>query len=184
MRHGTLAYQGEPGAFSELAARHFGGPLAQLIPCQNFTALFSLVCNGQADWGVVPIENQLAGPVTECITLLRTRPIAVVDETAIDISLALIACRPVPLSHITRIYSHPMALLQCKKFLSEYPNMVPIPVHDTAGAARMIVEMKNPALAAVASSHCVHIYGGNIICTDVQRESSNLTRFVLIRRAP
>lgn len=183
MYDGILAYQGEPGAFSELAARHFGGGSPRLLPCSDFQALFAAVCEGQAQWGVVPVENALAGPVIECMELLRAQPVEVVDNTALNISLALIACQPVALNTIKRIYSHPMAILQCARFLSEHPNITASSVQDTAGAVRMIIEMNDLSIAAVASAHCTEIYGGSVICSNLQRELSNRTRFVLIRRA-
>lgn len=178
-----VLYQGAPGAFGEQAARRFAGAQARPIACTSFERLFALVAGRRVRWGVVPIENTLAGPVRPCAMLLRERAVVVVAETEIPIALALIATAPVALSAIRRVYSHPMALAQCRAFLLHHAHLEAVPAYDTAGAARGIVRAGDPSRAAIAAARCAGLYGGTVIVTDVHTSSNNFTRFLLIEAA-
>lgn len=181
MRAGVVAYQGAPGAFSETAARKFAGADAALHACPDFQSLFSLVVDGQVRWGVVPVENSLAGPVTTCTTLLKATSVVIAAEMHMPISLALIAAAPVTLSTLTHVYSHPMALAQCRAFFRRHSQLTALPSYDTAGAVQRITRVGDPRCAAIAAARCAHLYGGTLLADGVETGRKSVTRFLLIQ---
>lgn len=183
MRPPHVAYQGAAGAFSEETARYFAGPDAALLPCERLETVFELAADGRIRWGVVPIENSLAGPVTECVALMQSYPVAIAAETRMRISHALIAPRPVPITAITRVHSHPMALRQCRDFFRAHPHLAAVAAFDTAGAVRDILARGDPTMAAIAGARCARIYGGVVLRVDLETHRDNFTRFLLIGAA-
>ena len=145
-----VAYQGEPGAYSERALRSLF-PDAEPMPCGTVRLVFSRVTSREAAFGVVPLENSQAGSVNETYDLLQhTSMLGIVGEAMVRVDHALLGVPGARLEQIKRASSHWQALAQCEEFLSSM-HIAPVPVHDTAGAARMIAERGDSEDAAIAS---------------------------------
>lgn len=177
------AYQGEPGAFSEQAARQLVGAAVELLPCADFSAMFAAIAEARVRWAVVPVENTLAGPVTECQQWLKHARVRQIGELRLPIRLALIAATGVPLADVRRVYSHPMALRQCRKYFAAHPGMHAVPAHDTAGAVRELLESNQRDAAAIAGAHCAELYGGRGLADNIGDARENYTRFLLVTPA-
>lgn len=171
-----VAYQGEPGAYSERAVAALF-PSAQPLPCETIRLTFSRVTSGEADFGVVPVENSQAGSVNETYDLLqRSSLVRVVGEVVIRIDHALLAPAGARLEGIRRAYSHWQALAQCEEFLATH-HIDPVPVHDTAGGARMVAERGDPEEAAIASVEAGTSLGLTVLAEHVQTHPDNFTKF-------
>jgi prephenate dehydratase len=175
-----VAYQGEPGAFSQTAARQLLGDDAATIPFRSFEEMFHAVESGDADCCVTPIENSLAGSIHRNYDLLLTSGLTILGETFLRIVHNLIAPPGTTLSDMRRVYSHPVALAQCGRFLRQHPEMESEPMYDTAGAVRVVMERRQPGEAAIASEAAANIYGGVILATNVEDDPQNFTRFFLL----
>ena len=175
----TVAYQGEPGAYSERAL-HAVFPSAEPLPCDTIRLTFSRVTSGEADFGVVPVENSQAGSVNETYDLLvRSSLVRVVGEVVIRVDHALIAPPGARLEGVRRAYSHWQALAQCEEFLTTH-RIEPVPVHDTAGGARMVAERGSPEEAAVARVEAAGRFGLKVLAEHVQTYPDNFTKFGVI----
>ena len=164
-----VAYQGEPGAYSERAVRSLF-PDAAPMPCDTVRLVFSRVTSGEAAFGVVPLENSQAGSVNEVYDLLQhTSLLHIVGEAVVRIDHALLAGPGSRLEGIRRAYSHWQALAQCEEFLSSM-RIEPMPVHDTAGAARMIAERGSTEDAAIASVEAGSHLGLAVLAERIQTE--------------
>jgi prephenate dehydratase len=175
-----VAYQGERGAFSESAARRLLGKEIDPLPCPSFEAMFASVGRGDADCCVAPIENSLAGSIHRNYDLLLESSLTISGETHLRIVHNLIAPPNVDVKAIRRVYSHPVALAQCHQFLDSNPQMEPTPVHDTAGAIRMVMDRGRDDEAGIASAEAADIYGGTILLRGVEDNAQNYTRFLLL----
>jgi prephenate dehydratase len=175
-----VAYQGEPGAFSQTAARQLLGDDAATIPFRSFEEMFQSVATGDADCCVTPIENSLAGSIHRNYDLLLSSGLTILGETFLRIVHNLIAPPGTTLDDVRRVYSHPVALAQCGRFLRQHPEMESEPMHDTAGAVRVVMERRQPGEAAIASEAAANIYGGVILATNVEDDPQNFTRFFLL----
>ncbi len=176
-----VAYQGEPGAFSERAARRLAGNEIETVACATFDAMFDSVLRDESDCCVAPIENSLAGSIHRNYDLLLESGLSIAGETNLRIVHNLIAPPDVELHHIRRVYSHPVALAQCTRFLGANRAMEPTAVHDTAGAVRMIMEERREDAAAIASDDAAAIYGGRILARGIEDHTQNFTRFLLLK---
>jgi len=174
-----VAYQGEPGAYSEQAV----GSLfrdAEALPCATVRLVFSRVTSGEADFGVVPLENSQAGSVNETYELLlHTNLLRLVGEAIVRIDHALLGLPGARLEGIRRAYSHWQALAQCEEFLASM-RIEPVPTHDTAGAARIVAEAANPDDAAIASVAAGARFGLAVLAERIQTEKENFTKFGVI----
>ncbi|MGE5498519.1 MAG: prephenate dehydratase [Syntrophothermus sp.] len=176
----VVAYQGEPGAYSEMASvNYFGAKNIRLSPSVTFDSVFKKVSEGEADYGVVPIENSLYGSVYETYDLLVNYTLTIIGELNLQIHHYLLAKNKYRIAQIRRIYSHPQALGQCSKFLTKLKNTEVIPEYDTAGAAKIVSSMSEPA-AAIASKNAAEKYNLQVISSNIQNEKKNYTRFVVI----
>ncbi|HVG20232.1 MAG TPA: prephenate dehydratase [Blastocatellia bacterium] len=178
-----VAYQGERGAFSEDAARKLLVSEIETIPNRTFEEMFESVSSGAARCAVVPIENSLAGSVHKNYDLLIAHDLTIIGETNIRIVHNLIAPRRVPLSAIRRVYSHPVALAQCERFLRANPHMEVAPAYDTAGGVKMVVENNRGDEAAIAGATAAKVYGASIVAKAIEDNAKNFTRFLLLARA-
>jgi prephenate dehydratase len=175
----TVAYQGEPGAYSERAVGVLF-PDATLLPCETIRLTFSRVTSGEADFGVVPVENSQAGSVNESYDLLlRSSMVQVVGEVVIRVDHALLAPPGVRLEGVERAYSHWQALAQCEEFLTTH-RIDPVPVHDTAGGARMVAERGRTDEAAIASVEAGSNLGLAVLAEHIQTHPDNMTKFGVI----
>ncbi|HLB62420.1 MAG TPA: prephenate dehydratase [Actinomycetota bacterium] len=174
-----VAYQGEPGAYSERAVGAvFADPEA--MPCETVRLVFSRVTSGETDFGVVPLENSQAGSVNETYDLLlRSSLIRIVGEALVRVDHALLAPPGARLEAIKRVYSHWQALAQSEEFLAAL-HVEMHPVHDTAAAARMVAERGDAEEAAVASVEAGQRLGLIILAEHIQTHPDNFTKFAVI----
>ena len=175
------AFQGELGAFSQVAAHQLLGN-AEVLPCQRFEEVFRSLRDGRAGSAVIPIENTLHGSVHENYDHLLNFDLPIVGETNVRIVHNLIARPGVRFSRIRRVFSHPVALNQCLRFFEKNPQLERVPFYDTAGSVKMIVEQRLEDAAAIASSVAAEIYGAAILKRSIEDDRSNFTRFFLLRR--
>lgn len=173
-----VAYQGERGAFSESAAMRLLGETAT-VPFASFEEMFDAVRRGDADCCVAPIENSLAGSIHRNYDLLLDSDLAILGETNLRIVHNLLGARGAVVGDVRRVYSHPVALAQCGRFLRANPHIEPVPVHDTAGAVRMVMERGNGDEAAIASDRAGDIYGAATLAAGIEDHAQNFTRFFL-----
>jgi prephenate dehydratase len=177
-----IAYQGEPGAYSHLACVSFF-PDFEPFPCDTFEDAFSAISEGRVDLGMIPIENSLAGRVADIHHLLPESGLYVVGERFRPVHHQLMGIRGATLKGLASVMSHTQALGQCRKKIREL-SLKPVIAADTAGAARLVAEMKDPKVAAIASELAAKIYGLEILQADLEDASHNTTRFVVLSRTP
>jgi prephenate dehydratase len=177
-----IAIQGESGSFSHEAAIKLV-PGASILPCALSAAVFAALTNGTADAAVIPIENSLAGSVSEHFDLLLAHNVKVEQETRLRIRHNLIAIPGATIDHIDRVFSHPVALAQCRQFLASHPRMEVFAFYDTAGSVKQVVETRDRHAAAIASAAAAQHYGAVILQAGIEDNPENFTRFFLVRRA-
>ena len=177
-----IAIQGEPGSFSHEAAGKLDTE-ATILPCSLSSDVFRALSQREVDAAVIPIENSLAGSVVEHYDLLLDYDVAIESESLLRIRHNLIVVPGVAIERIQRVYSHPVALAQCRKFLEQHPAIEAIPFYDTAGSAKQLMELRDRNAAAIASARAAEFYGGEILAADIEDNTENYTRFFLIRRS-
>jgi len=175
-----VAYQGEAGAFSESAARRVLGSEIVGVPCDSFERMFAAVGDGSADCCVAPIENSLAGSIHRNYDLLLASELTIAGETSMRIVHNLIAPPDVDFAAVRRVYSHPVALAQCTRFFAKHPHIEPMPVHDTAGGVRLVMDRRREDEGAIASMAAAEIYGGRVLLEAIEDNAQNYTRFFLL----
>jgi prephenate dehydratase len=174
------AYQGTRGANSEDASLKLLYPKAKLLACAQLEEVFNVVMEGTSEYGVVPIENTLAGSIHKCYDLLFQRDVKIVAETICRIEFQLIVPPGVSMNQVRRALSHPVALAQCENFFRKHPEIQPVPVYDTAGAVEMVLRSGDRDAAAIATRRAAEVYGGVVIAPAIQDHAENYTRFLLI----
>jgi prephenate dehydratase len=179
-----IAYQGVPGAYSEIASRALFGPDAKVSPQDTFDEVFEAVASKRADRGVVPIENSLAGTIRENYDLLLKHGLHVTAETYVRVEHALLAPRGTRLGDVKEVRSHPQALAQCSDFFAAHRGVKPVVWFDTAGAARSLAGEKPGSVAAIASEYAGELYDLAALKRKLQNRAANFTRFLCIARAP
>ena len=177
------AYQGTRGANSEDACIDLLSPAAKLLPCDTLEDVFNAVGRGEAQYGVVPVENTLAGSIIGSYDLLFEHDLKIVGETVRHILFALIAPPRVSLVDVRKALSHPVALAQCVKFFRRHPQIQPVPVYDTAGAVETVIRQGSSDSAAIATTRAAQVYGGVVLAEAIQDHLENYTRFLLITPA-
>src|SRR5262245_3026118 len=177
-----VAFQGEPGAFSGEAARKLLGHDVELVPCETFEKMFAAVESGSSDYCLAPIENSLFGSVHQNYDLLLKHNLRIVGETSLRIIHNLIAAPGIKLEDVRRVYSHPVALGQCLRFLAGRPEIQPVAAYDTAGSVKMSMESREEGAAAIASAAASEVYGAQILVPAIEDDQANHTRFLLLAR--
>jgi prephenate dehydratase len=177
-----IAIQGEPGSFSHEAALKLA-PGGEIFPCSLSAEVFAELANGSVDAAVIPIENSLAGSVSEHFDLLLTHDVQVEQETLLRIRHNLIAISGASAAQIDRVFSHPVALAQCRRFLAARPHMEAFAAYDTAGSVKQLVELRDRRAAAIASEAAARYYGAEILEAGIEDNAENYTRFFLVRRS-
>src|SRR5256885_15717587 len=162
-----IAIQGEAGSFSHEAARAMV-PECIVAPCARSAEVFNLVLKKKADAAVIPIENTLAGPVTEHFDLLLEHALFIHSEHRLRIRHNLIAAPGVKLAQVRRVLSHPVALDQCRRFFREHPSVQQVPFYDTAGSVKHVLEKGEKASAGIASGQAAVEYGGRILKSGIE----------------
>ena len=173
-----LAYQGEPGAYSEAAALQYA-PHGDTLPCKTFDEVFEAVLHKKATHGVVPMENSIGGTIHRNYDLLVDHEIPITGEIELDVVHCLQALPGTKLEDIKIVYSHPQALAQCERFLKDLGATVEA-VYDTAGGAKLVAEQKLAGAAALASRRAAEVFGLEVIQEAVQDYEFNITRFFVI----
>jgi prephenate dehydratase len=176
------AFQGELGAFSQVAAHQLAGGDVIPVPMVSFEDVFVSVVNGKCHYAVIPIENTLHGSVHENYDLLLKYNLPIRGETFVRIVHNLIAPPGVRFPQVRRVYSHPVALNQCRRFFEENPQIEKTPFYDTAGSVKMVIEKGLTDAGAIASANAAAIYGGRILRKSIEDDRENFTRFFLLER--
>ena len=176
-----VAFQGELGAFSQVATRQLAGDAAVPFPLPTFQQVFEAVANGTCAAAAIPIENTLHGSIHENYDHLLKFDLGIRAETFVRIVHNLIAPPGIQFIDLKRVYSHPVALAQCLKFFDDNPVIKRIPYYDTAGSVKMIMEEGLEDAGAIASAAAAPIYGGHILKQSIEDDRQNFTRFFLLR---
>jgi prephenate dehydratase len=177
---GRIAYQGEPGANSDMVCKeHY--PDWETLPCASFEDVFAAVEAGEADLAMIPIDNSIAGRVADIHHFLPRSDLHIVAEHFLRIQFALMALPGARLDDIKTVHSHVHALGQCRKVIREH-GLRPVISGDTAGAAREVAEAGDPTMASISPPLAADIYGLEILASDVEDEEHNTTRFVVLSR--
>ncbi len=176
-----VAIQGELGSFSHQAALVLA-PEGLVIPCMTAVDVLRALVSLQVEAAVVPVENSLAGSVVDFYDLFFENEIAVERELQMRIRHNLMASPGATLGSLRKVFSHPVALAQCKRFFLAHPHLEPTGFYDTAGSVKHIMEAKSPEMAAIASKQAAAQYGAEILCAGIEDRAESYTRFWLIRR--
>lgn len=181
----NITYQGVPGSYSHITAvKHFGDTNT-FIGTKAFKEIFENLKNGTADAAVVPVENTLAGTVYENYDYLNSYEVYAIGEHNLRIEHQLLGIHTPDNSEdrikkLTKVYSHIKALEQCTHFFESYPAVEKVIYSDTAGAAQMVSQQKNPAIAAIASDTAAKLYNLDILKSNIEDDAENFTRFLVI----
>ncbi len=173
-----IAYQGEPGANSHIACIE-ACPTHEPLPCGTFEDAFQAVADGEAALAMIPIDNSVAGRVADIHHLLPGSNLYIVGEHFLPVHHQLMVVPEADLSGVKTVHSHVHALGQCRKIIREV-GLKPIVAADTAGAARELSQMRDATRAAIATRLASEIYGLKIVRQDIEDESHNTTRFVIL----
>ncbi len=174
-----VSFQGVQGAYSEEAIRQHFGPDAQSIPCPTLDELFSAVEEGRADYGMLPIENSVAGSVNRSYELLMEHDLRIHAEVIVRVRHMLLAVPGARLGDIKVVRSHPQALAQCQRYL-ERPGLTPETAFDTAGSARELAAHPEHGVAAIASALAGQLYGLEVVDSGIEDFPFNFTRFLVL----
>ncbi len=177
-----ISFQGEPGANSHIACEE-AHPDWQVLPCPTFEDAFAAVSDGQAGLAMIPIENSIAGRVADIHHLLPTSGLHIVGEHFLPIHFQLMGVPEADLGTIKNVHSHVHALGQCRKIIRKLGLKAHV-AGDTAGSAREVSEWKDPTRASLAPRMAAAIYGLKILAEDVEDETHNTTRFVILSKTP
>lgn len=180
-----VAFQGEPGAFSEAAAlEHFSGEI-ETVPCETFDDVFAGVEAGSVAVGLVPIENSLGGSIHRNYDLLMRHNLSITAEHYLRVRHCLIGLPGATLGDVKRVISHPQGLAQTEHWVRAHLHGVHSePVHDTAGSVRLVRDGGDPTVAAVASRRAADVYGMQVLAEGIEDDAANYTRFLAIQREP
>jgi len=174
-----VAFQGEPGAYSQEAIFGIFGAGTACVPCPSFRGGFEAVNQGRAKAALLPVENSTTGSIHEVWDLLLTNDLQIVGEVILPVRHALLALPGATLKDITTVVSHPQALTQCESWVLSH-GWTAEPGSDTAGSARRIAELRDPTRAAIASTVAGGLYGLDILARNIQDVAENYTRFLLL----
>ncbi len=176
-----VAIQGELGSFSDEAARTFLRS-STVVPCVTSSDVFERLARARVNAALIPIENSLAGPVAQHLDLLLAHDVFIQREFRLRIRHNLIAAPGVRLRDVRRVFSHPIALEQCREFFREHPQARPESFYDTAGSVKHVVGEGLPDSAAIAGKRAAAVYRGRILLRGLEDDKQNFTRFFLVRR--
>jgi prephenate dehydratase len=177
-----VAIQGIKGSFHEIVAKQYFGENIELIECMSFSEIPVLLKNNQADSAVMAIENSIAGAILPNYSLIDEYDLYIEGELYLHIHHHLMALENQTLADIKEVWSHPMAILQCRKFFRDYPNIKLIEEKDTAEVAQRIQNQKLVGIAAIASKEAAKLFNLNVIADDIQTIKNNSTRFFILKK--
>jgi len=176
-----VAFQGEPGAYSEAAAYEHFGRVIQTLPCKTFDEAFDSVTQGKSSCGILPIENTLAGSIHRNFDLLLRHDLTITGEHYLRVRHCLLGLPDSHLEDIRQVLSHPAALAQCEASLTQL-GIERVPEYDTAGSARIILERNDPRTGAIASKHAAEVYDLKVLQEDLEDNPENYTRFLILSK--
>jgi prephenate dehydratase len=178
----SVAFLGPRGTNSEEAALQFGGPDADLKEFNGFSEVLSAVETGLAEYGVIPVENSIEGPVTNALDLIiHETSLMLCAEAVVPIRHVLVGKEGARLEDIRTVMSHPQALAQCRTFLDRFmPRAEPVAWMSTGGAVREVTAGDDPTRAAIGPARAQELYGGVVLAHDIQDSRSNMTRFMVM----
>jgi len=174
-----VAFQGELGAFSELAARQQFAD-AQLLPCNDFESAAAALSSRAVDYAVLPVENSLAGVVQGTRAILQDDRFSTIVELWLPIHHCVLALSSSSLSELRTVLSHPVALAQCTNWLRAHPTIAALEWYDTAGAAKHVADTKDVTRAAIAARVAAERYGLAVLAENIEDRSDNRTRFAVL----
>ncbi|MGA1275318.1 MAG: prephenate dehydratase [Gemmobacter sp.] len=177
---GRIAFQGEPGAYSHEACRQ-ARPGWEVMPCATFEDAIEAVRRGEADLAALPVENSTYGRVADMHALLPGSGLHIIDEAFVRVHINLLGLPGATLGQIGAAMSHTVLLGQCRSFLREH-GIRPVTGADTAGSARHVAEAGDPTMAALASELAGEIYGLEVLARQIEDQSNNTTRFIIMSR--
>ena len=175
-----IAYQGEPGANSHIACKIYDEN-SQPVALKTFDQVFYSLKNDEVDLAMIPIENSIAGRVSDIHRLMPTSDVHIIGESFLKVQHCLMSLKDSSIEDIKSVKSHEMALSQCRKSIIEL-GLEPIVSADTAGSAREISELKDNSIAAIASPLAAEIYDLKILKKDMEDEGHNTTRFLILSK--
>ncbi|WP_193017480.1 bifunctional chorismate mutase/prephenate dehydratase [Proteus sp. FME41] len=180
-----IAYLGPKGSYSHIAARQYAARHFDTIvdcTCQKFEDIFTLVDTGQADYGLLPIENTSSGAINDVYDLLQTTSLSIVGEIRIPINHALLTSVDSTAEKLQTIYSHPQPFQQCSHYLNQYPNWKIEYCESTAAAMKKVAQAQSPHVAAIGSEAGGFLYGLKPLANNLANQQINVTRFIVIAR--
>jgi len=178
----NIAIQGILGSFHHIVADKYFGKDITLTECLSFDEMPQLIDNNKVDAAVMAIENTLAGSILSNYALINEFDLKIQGEVHLPIQHNLMALEGQSLSDIKEVWSHPMAILQCRKFFRDYPQIKLVEESDTAEVAKQIQDKKLMGIAAIASKKAAEIYNLNIIESKIQTRKQNYTRFFVLKK--
>ncbi|PHM64664.1 prephenate dehydratase [Xenorhabdus stockiae] len=182
-----IAFLGPKGSYSHLAARQFSARhFNQLIECSchKFSDIFSLVEIGQADYGILPLENTSSGAINDVYDLLQHTPLSLVGEITLPINHCLLVSKESDISKIKTVYSHPQPFQQCSQYLNHFPHWNIIYCESTAVAMQKVTEIDSPDVAVLGSEAGGVLYGLKVLENNLANQQNNSTRFIVVAQKP
>ena len=182
MKKELIAIQGIEGSFHHQVAREYFGDKVEVSMCENFKQLAEQVAQQEVEKAVMAIENSTAGSILPNYAYLDEYGLEIIGEHYIPVSLNLMALKNETLESITEVYSHPIALLQCKTFFKQYPHIKLIEDNDTADVAKRIAVKGLKNTAAIASKTAAEIFDLQVLAENIHSQKTNTTRFLIISK--
>lgn len=179
MLRNVVAFQGIPGANSELAIEQHFGDTVDTLPCSDLSEIVQILHEGKVDYALLPVENAFAGAVNGAYELLLDYDFRIQAEVILHVHHALLAIPGTSLSEICYVQSHPQALAQCARYLQRH-KMQPVSWYDTAGAAKDLAEAKSAQTAAIATTKAAQLYGLEVLAEQIEDVQFNYTRFFVL----
>lgn len=176
-----VTIQGVAGCYHEAAARDFfKDEEIETIPCETFPDMFRTLCGDASLYGIMAIENTIAGSILQNHELLRQSNLTVIGEYKMHISHVIASLPEDNIESVTEVHSHPMALMQCEEYLAAHPHIKMVEANDTAGSAREIAEKQIKGHAAICGKYAAELYNLKVLDQDIQTIKRNFTRFLII----
>lgn len=184
MENKKVVFYGERGAYTEQAMLEFFGENVESYAVKTFKDVMEELRDKKADYGVLPIENSSTGGITDCFDLLIDYDNYIVGEHELKVDQCLLGLPGAKIENLKKVFSHEQGLLQCATFLEDYPDIEQIPYMSTAISAKMVANEQNPEFAAIASKRAAKCYGLSVLKENINYETTNSTRFIIIAREP
>lgn len=182
MRSNTVAIQGSVASFHDLAAKHYFGAEIRLLHCHSFREVCTRIANNQVDYGLIAIENKIAGSILLNYQLIESFGLSIIGETYLPIELQLLGKPDAVLEDVREIVSHPMALGQCQVFLAELTGVRVSEFRDTASSAELVAQKNTSELAVIAGPVVASRFGLKPLVGNVCDDANNYTRFYILSK--